>query len=122
MTVYSGRVCLITSSLLSRVSFCTRLALVFPERVRHIRRAEKKLGQIGKTGFSVDVYGFALDVKLVFVQLCHCVANINSLHVVVYQLINTSTMYILCVSKHCNLDSNYIMLTNKVPFYINVSI
>jgi hypothetical protein len=84
MTVCSGRVRFIASILLSRVSFSTRLALVFPERVRHVRRAYKKLGQVGKTGFSVDVYGFVLDIKLVFVRLCHCVASNNSLYVIGY--------------------------------------
>ena len=58
MTLYSGRVHLIASSLLSRFSFCTRLALVLAECVRHITRVYKKHGQIGRTGLSVDVYGY----------------------------------------------------------------
>jgi len=58
MTIYGGRVRFIASSLLSSFSFCTRLVLVFAERVRHIKRFYKKHGQIGKTGLSVDVYGY----------------------------------------------------------------
>jgi hypothetical protein len=58
MAVYSGRVRFIASSLLSRVSFCTRLVLVFAERLRCIRRIYKKHGQIGKTGLSVNLHGY----------------------------------------------------------------
>jgi len=54
MTICSGCVRLIVNSLLSLLSFCTRLA----ERLRHIKKVYKKYSQIGKTGLSVDVYGY----------------------------------------------------------------